>query len=99
MPSGSFNSRARKGRDVSTGEHVQGAAVSIHAPVKGATSQAELAAAEASCFNSRARKGRDWQKVRAPSSRVGFNSRARKGRDVADVMAKTANMAFQFTRP
>ncbi len=55
----SFNPRAREGRD----SHVQWVAarniVSIHAPVKGATSVPSPQLIAVWCFNPRAREGRD----------------------------------------
>ncbi len=61
----SFNPRAREGRDLySTGQCVWSIYVSIHAPVKGATSSMRYGLTSVSCFNPRAREGRDLNEIR-----------------------------------
>ena len=55
-----FNPRAREGRDGSREPNVfAGEGVSIHAPVRGATSSGSGAPVRAGGFNPRAREGRD----------------------------------------
>ena len=54
-----FNPRAREGRDSGVRERRNASDVSIHAPVRGATSMTLGSIVSASCFNPRAREGRD----------------------------------------
>ena len=61
------------------------AEVSIHAPVKDATS-IPSAGPEAACFNPRAREGRDCALSGVGSARSCFNPRAREGRDLSGAM-------------
>ena len=78
---GSFNPRARMGRDGVPMAKPVIEAVSIHAPAWGATMDAATSATPISCFNPRARMGRDFLH-RAPFLVVlSFNPRARMGRD------------------
>jgi len=57
---GGFNPRAREGRDrPDTRRRLDGVAVSIHAPARGATTPRRSASSSYSRFNPRAREGRD----------------------------------------
>jgi hypothetical protein len=56
-------------------------AISIHAPVKGATIMLPKTQLDFLNFNSRAREGRDIAFLELPEDRLDFNSRAREGRD------------------
>jgi len=79
---GSFNPRARVGRDHADMVRVLGAVdVSIHAPAWGATSFVQFVGAADCCFNPRARVGRDRPLPCAPAGPKRFNPRARVGRD------------------
>ena len=55
--------------------------VSIHAPVKGATSSCTSCIAFVACFNPRAREERDLASGVPSSTVYGFNPRAREERD------------------
>ena len=81
---GSFNSRARKGRDQRIGPRQFRRYVSIHAPARGATVPSPFPVPNFWRFNSRARKGRDDPGRPITANRPRFNSRARKGRDICD---------------
>jgi len=77
-----FNPRAREGRDAHKCCILRKFNVSIHAPVKGATTN-EVTKWAYYSFNPRAREGRDQcQGVRHHRLRS-FNPRAREGRDPA----------------
>ena len=79
-----FNPRAREGRDYERG--TAGAVrifISIHAPVKGATSHNKKSFRSFAHFNPRAREGRDAYWLMRQSSLAYFNPRAREGRDRA----------------
>ena len=57
-------------------------AVSIHAPVKGATISTVTVTSLMTCFNPRAREGRDSRWKNVDSASRCFNPRAREGRDI-----------------
>ena len=76
-----FNSRTRKGCDISFVPFNKVVAVSIHAPVKGATSNCYPFLYNL-CFNSRTRKGCDVTVGATQQTGTGFNSRTRKGCDL-----------------
>ena len=79
-----FNPRAREGRDsASTAMLPPDADVSIHAPVKGATSGTPSPYRRRRRFNPRAREGRDTATAEDSQDPNGFNPRAREGRDSA----------------
>ena len=60
MSSHSFNPRAREGRDNQAGVDMNFTLkVSIHAPAKGATTEARVEITGPNGFNPRAREGRD----------------------------------------
>ncbi len=59
--------------------------VSIHAPVKGATSLLPDNCNKDTGFNPRAREGRDLRTMSRSPSIICFNPRAREGRDVGNV--------------
>ena len=73
--------------------------VSIHAPVRGATSEELGLPPGMGRFNPRAREGRDCQpRWSAPRHRR-FNPRAREGRDLFDEADEVHVSVFQSTRP
>ena len=77
-----FNPRAREGRDRELRPDVATWAVSIHAPVKGATGGGFSHVRTPSCFNPRAREGRDRLSKQEHKDLLCFNPRAREGRDL-----------------
>ena len=78
----SFNPRAREGRDrKSLVRSPMILKVSIHAPVKGATTRFVAASPLDTRFNPRAREGRDATTIIVSLQSSGFNPRAREGRD------------------
>ena len=72
--------------------------ISIHAPVKGATSQATDAASMPLNFNPRSRKGSDARPSGSPHTYRYFNPRSRKGSD-AKAASKLSTIRFQSTLP
>ena len=88
-----FNSRTRKGCDAVSKMWRGNVDVSIHAPVKGATS-AIFRHNRHRGFNSRTRKGCDAFAWIYPSTLLGFNSRTRKGCDVASGRGERVTLSF-----
>ena len=90
---GSFNSRARKGRDIRDDHHRRNQHVSIHAPARGATT-----------YYSDENTSKKFQFTRpqgarpplptAARSQYSFNSRARKGRDQGRARAQGRSRSF-----
>jgi len=76
-----FNPRAREGRDEGGYGFNPYDAVSIHAPVKGATVLPGPRRTRVIRFNPRAREGRDRTMRNAYEGAPSFNPRAREGRD------------------
>ncbi len=74
-------------------------AVSIHAPVKGATPAPQPRAARRARFNPRAREGRDDLEPANLPRCASFNPRAREGRDDPPFRASIVISQFQSTRP
>ncbi len=96
---GSFNPRARTGRDGQRGQCRQNRSVSIHAPARGATSDhARRQRAEDVSIHAPAR-GATSGRPRACWPRSGFNPRARTGRDVIEDEIRDQYAKFQSTRP
>jgi len=73
--------------------------VSIHAPVRGATSSRRLWRWIYSGFNPRARAGRDVTPVGSVINALSFNPRARAGRDKYFDNMFVHDIMFQSTRP
>ena len=96
---GSFNSRAREGRDVTYYGNDGGViCVSIHAPARGATMRSAF---RLSCLKfqfTRPRGARRPTRFRSTSQQC-FNSRAREGRDSQLRLITLSQPKFQFTRP
>ena len=80
-----FNPRSREGSDFIRISALHLFSISIHAPAKGATSQAP-ARAEYKNFNPRSREGSD--NINAPGKiiRTYFNPRSREGSDFANII-------------
>ena len=76
-----FNSRARKGRDVSMMPFYAAILVSIHAPVKGAMQPLDNHAPKLHVSIHAPVKGAICLPCQQSTAGSGFNSRARKGRD------------------
>ncbi len=85
--------------------HIHGAAahqvlaVSIHAPVRGATVHLHSVQAQIFGFNPRARAGRDARFAATRRARFRFNPRARAGRDISKPVMTARQLVFQSTRP
>ena len=77
----SFNPRTRKGCDIRYNFHFWFFSVSIHAPVKDATSLVWCTNLSSSGFNPRTRKGCDLVAAVSLLAIYGFNPRTRKGCD------------------
>ncbi len=75
------------------------AAVSIHAPARGATSPIYYMTMVTHSFNPRARTGRDHAFPFFSPSLAGFNPRARTGRDISPSVMPEPPIQFQSTRP
>ncbi len=90
-----FNPRARAGRDdFDTQVFEAQLGVSIHAPVRGATSQRLQLNRCYRSFNPRARAGRDTRCPASGSAFRGFNPRARAGRDEAIQQLQESRSCF-----
>ncbi len=74
-------------------------AVSIHAPVRGATVHLHSVQAQIFGFNPRARAGRDARFAATRRARFRFNPRARAGRDISKPVMTARQLVFQSTRP
>ncbi len=95
-----FNPRARAGRDdFDTQVFEAQLGVSIHAPVRGATSQRLQLNRCYRSFNPRARAGRDEAIQQLQESRSCFNPCARAGRDIFTLIGDAVPLLFQSTRP
>ena len=94
----SFNPRAREGRDPSPIARGLDAAVSIHAPVKGATVIC-VRASRISRVSIHAPVKGATSAARGCRDDKSFNPRAREGRDAVRAIATIAMIAFQSTRP
>ena len=92
-----FNPRSREGSDLPSSISLAAIAISIHAPVKGATGDPWSPLSAAGYFNPRSREGSD----EAPASSVGpnghFNPRSREGSDTRRIYDKY--QVFQSTLP
>ena len=90
-----FNSRSREGSDKGWGkEKPPSFHVSIHAPVKGATSSALCLLGLTSRFNSRSREGSDSDNRSTPPRHSRFNSRSREGSDYRRARTKAMYSCF-----
>ena len=70
----SFNPRSREGSDILVNQSTGEVHVSIHAPVKGATSDNVPAWFARICFNPRSREGSDLQRLEAAGEHSAFQS-------------------------
>ena len=91
---GGFNSRTRKGCDVKGNLVSYTLAVSIHAPVKGATHQINNVQHSFRRFNSRTRKGCDMRFFTDYNGFLSFNSRTRKGCDLLVIFPPSEKSGF-----
>ena len=96
--SGHFNPRARKGRDSRVHRGRGLPLVSIHAPVKGATSAA-MRLGFFRCVSIHAPVKGATRRGQAPRCPTSFNPRAREGRDHGSRLALLPYWSFQSTRP
>ena len=94
----SFNPRARAGRDLSPIYVIANQLVSIHAPVRGATSSSERAIVGLRFQSTRPCGARPKRLVDAGKI-IGFNPRARAGRDVHPVALDEASRAVSIHAP
>ncbi len=74
-------------------------AVSIHAPVRGATYSRRGSAPGSGCFNPRARAGRDCPLTFCPGSNIWFQSTRPCGARRTICCHSTRQISFQSTRP
>ena len=96
----SFNSRTPEGCDTGiVKEQLKIAQVSIHAPLKGATSDYERYAKEVERFNSRTPEGCDKSDPEKYKEDTCFNSRTPEGCDLRVGLSCGAGGLFQFTHP
>ena len=93
-----FNPRACEGRDHAIRQAPLMFQVSIHAPVKGATTGYLSLFIHASGFNPRACEGRDLCVILSDTMRFCFNPRACEGRDRLPFYYSCYGVAFQSTR-
>ena len=98
---GSFNPRARAGRDAHAPAPARRDPVSIHAPARGATSPSACSDRSGlACFNPRARAGRDLRYCPERAMKSVFQStRPRGARPRAVASPSTPYGLFQSTRP
>ena len=96
-----FNSRSREGSDLSGAADAIGeAAVSIHAPVKGATEVKRHALQRCTVVSIHAPvKGATEVGTSMMLSEGRFNSRSREGSDVVRFASLKRRLVFQFTLP
>jgi len=73
--------------------------VSIHAPVKGATSSIDKYGAREERFNPRTREGCDVEALVRAELLTRFNPRTREGCDGIDINTPLAPLEFQSTHP
>ena len=73
--------------------------VSIHAPVKGATSVPAFVARPVMRFNPRSREGSDVGRISVVRFAMSFNPRSREGSDVTDAARREVEVWFQSTLP
>ena len=96
---GSFNPRAREGRDLwSKSRTLRNTSFNPRAR-EGRDQISILGAQLPSGFNPRAREGRDLTAKHRLIFLVSFNPRAREGRDFDEVMSAVPDDMFQSTRP
>ena len=73
--------------------------ISIHAPVKGATSRWLTPTARRPYFNPRSREGSDTSRPLAATAWIYFNPRSREGSDCYAIVAYRLASEFQSTLP
>ena len=76
-----FNPRSREGSDVSEWAYLPDEPISIHAPVKGATTRVTRSVPVRLNFNPRSREGSDRIYRRSVAADTYFNPRSREGSD------------------
>ena len=73
--------------------------ISIHAPVKGATSHGGVPSRLSTYFNPRSREGSDNTSTRLEHQSPNFNPRSREGSDFRAIRHMTGCNRFQSTLP
>ena len=91
---GSFNPRAREGRDGDAAKAQEGEGVSTHAPARGATKGAEDGDEVEAVSTHAPARGATPQGRRRGCHHRRFNPRAREGRDGVHIAAPPSNGSF-----